>query len=46
MSNALAISGVTAVLQYYLWNLYVSVAAQFPSHVKVSCLAPDQYRAS
>jgi hypothetical protein len=42
MSNALAISGVTAVLQYYLWNLYVSVAAQFPSHVKVSCLAPDQ----
>jgi hypothetical protein len=42
MSNALAISGVTAILQYYLNNLYVSVSAQFPSQVTVSCLAPDQ----
>jgi Pvc16 N-terminal domain len=44
MSNALAIAGVTAVLQYYLTNLYASpsVSPNFPSGVKVSCLAPDQ----
>ncbi|MFZ0312672.1 MAG: DUF4255 domain-containing protein [Candidatus Korobacteraceae bacterium] len=42
MSNALAIAGVTAVLQYYLHNLYVSAASNFPSPVHVSCLAPDQ----
>ncbi|MFZ0745572.1 MAG: DUF4255 domain-containing protein, partial [Terracidiphilus sp.] len=42
MSNALAISGVTAILQYYLNKLYVSESAQFPSQVTVSCLAPDQ----
>jgi hypothetical protein len=42
MSNELAIAGVTAVLQYYLNNLYVSVADHFASLVKVSCLAPDQ----
>lgn len=42
MSNALAIAGVTAVLQYYLHNLYLSVATNFPSPVHVSCLAPDQ----
>lgn len=44
MSNALGIAGVTAVLQYYLTNLYASpsVAPNFPSGVKVSCLAPDQ----
>ena len=44
MSNALGIAGVTAVLQYYLTNLYAnpSVSANFPSGVKVSCLAPDQ----
>ena len=42
MSNALAIAGVTAVLQYYLHNLYVSVGSNFPSPVNVSCLAPDQ----
>jgi uncharacterized protein DUF4255 len=44
MSNALGIAGVTAVLQYYLTNLYASpsVSPNFPSGVKVSCLAPDQ----
>jgi hypothetical protein len=44
MSNALAIAGVTAVLQYYLNNLYsqANVASNFPSSVTVSCLAPDQ----
>jgi hypothetical protein len=44
MSNALAIAGVTAVLQHYLYNLYLlpSVAASIPSPVHVSCLAPDQ----
>jgi hypothetical protein len=42
MSSALAIAGVTAVLQYYFNNLYVSVANNFPSTVTVSCLAPDQ----
>ena len=44
MSNALAIAGVTAVLQYYFNNLYAQpgVASDFPSAVTVSCLAPDQ----
>ncbi|HTX51587.1 MAG TPA: DUF4255 domain-containing protein, partial [Caulobacteraceae bacterium] len=42
MSNALAIAGVTAVLQHYLHNLYQTVGANFPSAVRVSCLAPDQ----
>jgi hypothetical protein len=41
MSNALAISGVTAVLQYYLNDMY-STAQGFSSTVNVSCLAPDQ----
>ena len=45
MSNALAIAGVTAVLQHYLHNLYVSEAINFPSPVHVSCLAPDQVQA-
>jgi hypothetical protein len=44
MSNALAIAGVSAVLQHYLYNLYhqPSVSASFPSPVHVTCLAPDQ----
>ena len=42
MSTALALAGVTAVLQHYLHNLYVSVGGNFPSPVHVSCLAPDQ----
>jgi uncharacterized protein DUF4255 len=42
MSDALAIAGTTAVLQYYLHNLYGTVAANFPTPVHVSSLAPDQ----
>jgi hypothetical protein len=44
MSTALAIAGVTAVLQSYLYNLYfsASVADIFSSTVTVSCQAPDQ----
>ncbi len=43
MSNsALAIAGVTAILQHYLHNLYLSVGGAFPTPVRVSCLAPDQ----
>jgi hypothetical protein len=42
VSNALAIAGVTAVLQHYLHHLYSKVADNFPSPVTVSCLAPDQ----
>jgi Pvc16 N-terminal domain len=44
MSNALAIAGVTAVLQHYLYNLYQqpSVSSSFPSPVYVTCFAPDQ----
>lgn len=45
MSNALAIAGVTAVLQYYLHNLYGAASANFPSPVHVSSLAPDQVQA-
>jgi hypothetical protein len=42
MSSPLAIAGVTAVLQYYFYQMYVSVADNFSSSVTVSCLAPDQ----
>jgi Pvc16 N-terminal domain len=42
MSNALALAGVSAVLQHYLHNLYGTVASNFPSPVHVSCIAPDQ----
>ncbi len=41
MSNALAISAVTATLQYYLTNMYAT-AVGLPQPVKVSCVAPDQ----
>jgi Pvc16 N-terminal domain len=41
MSNGLAISGVTAVLQYYLHELYAEPGSPFTSSVNVSCLAPD-----
>jgi Pvc16 N-terminal domain len=41
MSNGLAISGVTAVLQYYLRNLYMTPGSPFTNPVNVSCLAPD-----
>ena len=43
MSSALAMSGVSAVLQYYLTNLYGSapVSPSFPTPVTVSAKAPD-----
>src|SRR5580698_454076 len=44
MSSPLAIAGVSAVLQYYFYQLYASpaVSENFSSTVLVSCLAPDQ----
>ena len=41
MSNALAIAGVTAVLQYYLNDMYSTAQGLSPT-VTVSCVAPDQ----
>jgi hypothetical protein len=41
MSSGLAISAVTAVLQYYLRNLYLTPGSPFTNPVTVSCLAPD-----
>jgi Pvc16 N-terminal domain len=41
MSSALAIAGVSAVLQYYLIKLYVPMGAVFGSVPKVSAKAPD-----
>jgi hypothetical protein len=45
MSNALAISGVTAVLEYILNNLFLGLSATFGSTVTVSSLAPDLVQA-
>lgn len=41
MSSALAISGVTAVLQYYLIGVYSGLSALFGGTVTVSSQAPD-----
>lgn len=41
MSNALAISGITAVLQYYLGNVYSGLSTLFGGSVTVSSQAPD-----
>ena len=41
MSNALAISGVTAVLQYYLTGVYSGLSALFGGTVTISSQAPD-----
>jgi len=41
MSSALAIAGVSAVLQFYLGNLYAGLSALFGSTVTVSSKAPD-----
>lgn len=41
MSSALAIAGVSAVLQFYLTNLYTPVSALFGGAVTVSAKAPD-----
>jgi hypothetical protein len=41
MSNALAISGVTAVLQHYLGGVYSGLSALFGGTVTISSQAPD-----
>ena len=41
MSSALAIAGVSAVLQFYLTNLYTGLSSLFGGSVKVSAKAPD-----
>ncbi|HEX7362542.1 MAG TPA: DUF4255 domain-containing protein [Bryobacteraceae bacterium] len=41
MSSALAIAGVSAVLQYYLTNLYAQPTTPFGGAVRVSAKAPD-----
>jgi hypothetical protein len=41
MSSALGIAGVSAVLQYYLTNLYTPLSALFGGTVSVSAKAPD-----
>ncbi len=41
MSNALAIAGVSAVLEYYLSNAYTGLSSIFGSTVEVSAKAPD-----
>lgn len=41
MSTALAISAVTAVLQYYLGNVYTGLSSLFGGNVTVSAKAPD-----
>lgn len=41
MSNALAIAGVSAVLEYYLNNAYYGLSSIFGSNVTVSAKAPD-----
>ncbi len=41
MSNALAISGVTAALQFYLGNVYSGLSTLFGGSVTVSSQAPD-----
>jgi hypothetical protein len=46
MSNELAISGVTAVLQYYLNNAYSESGSPFTQPPTVSCLAPDLVQAA
>lgn len=41
MSDPLAISGVSAVLQFYLFNLYTPVSSVFGGQVTVTSQAPD-----
>jgi Pvc16 N-terminal domain len=46
MSDPLAISGVSAVLQFYLNNLYTGLSHAFGGHVKVTSVAPDLVQSS
>ena len=41
MSDPLAISGVSAVLQYYLYNMYTPLSSMFGGQVAVTSQAPD-----
>jgi len=41
MSDPLAISGVSAVLQYYLYNMYTPLSSMFGGQVSVTSQAPD-----
>ena len=41
MSDPLAISGVSAVLQFYLYNMYTPLSSMFGGQVSVTSLAPD-----
>jgi hypothetical protein len=41
MSDPLAISGVSAVLQYYLYNMYTPLSSIFGGQVAVTSQAPD-----
>jgi uncharacterized protein DUF4255 len=41
MSDPLAISAVSAVLQYYLFNMYTPLSSMFGGQVAVSSKAPD-----
>ena len=45
MSTALAISAVSAVLQYYLGNVYAGLSSLFGGNVAVSAKAPDLVQA-
>lgn len=45
MSNALAISGVSAVLQFYLGNMYSNLSAEFGGAIGLSAQAPDLVQA-
>jgi hypothetical protein len=42
MSNGLAISAVSYVLQHYLYELFHGMTTTFPSGIAVTSLAPDQ----
>jgi hypothetical protein len=41
MSDALAIAAVSAVLEFYLDNVYTTLSTLFGGTVKVGSLAPD-----
>jgi hypothetical protein len=46
MSDPLAISGVSAVLQFYLFNLFTPVSSVFGGQVTVTSQAPDLVQSS
>jgi hypothetical protein len=46
MSDPLAISAVSAVLQFYLYNMYTPLSAMFGGQVTVTSQAPDQVQNS